>query len=485
MIHDFFGKAKATTCTLVIIDLPLPPLQSRSIPHHHAHHLKTNSYFCTNLPMNRGMNIEQLAKETKRAAIQLAAIDSQTKNRALEGVAQALSSRRNDILAANQLDIRISQEANLAAPLLKRLLFDEAKLNDAIEGVRSLIRLPEPVGVTQSAMELDRGLELYRVSCPIGVIGVIFESRPDALVQISTLCLKSGNGVLLKGGSEAMNTNRVLAETIAQASAGAGIPEGWVQLLETRADVNQMLRMDGFIDLIIPRGSNEFVKYIMDNSNIPVLGHADGICHVYADRDADLDMALELIFDSKTQYVAVCNAAETLLVHSHIAKELLPALKVKLDAKSVELVGCERTRAVVPATPATPDSWRTEYLDYRMSVRIVDSLQEAIDHINTYGSGHTDAIITSSKEAAATFISLVDTGNAFWNCSTRFSDGFRYGLGAEVGISTNKIHARGPVGLEGLLIYKWIAKGNGHTVAPYSSGKKKFTHNKLNKKFDM
>ncbi|HON78174.1 MAG TPA: glutamate-5-semialdehyde dehydrogenase [Spirochaetota bacterium] len=431
------------------------------------------------------MEIQALARAAKTASLELAAATTDRKNRALKEIALALDSRRNEITAANMQDLEESAQNSLAAPLMKRLKFDDSKINDVIAGIESLISLPEPVGTTLSATELDRGLELYRVSCPIGVIGVIFESRPDALVQISSLCLKSGNAVLLKGGSEAHNTNRVLAEIISSASVHAGIPDGWIQLLETRADVQEMLKLDTYIDLIIPRGSNEFVRYIMENSNISVLGHADGICHVYVDRDADIDMAVSVTVDSKCQYVAVCNAAETLLVHEDIARDFLPAAADELKKRNVEIRGCEKTAAIIDVVPATEEDWKTEYLDYILSVRVVSSLDDAVRHINTYGSGHTETIVTADISAADRFISLVDAGDVFWNCSTRFSDGYRYGLGAEVGISTNKIHARGPVGLEGLLIYKWIIKGSGQIVADYASGNKQFTHKKLDKKFSL
>jgi glutamate-5-semialdehyde dehydrogenase len=331
---------------------------------------------------------------------------------------------------------------------------------------------------------MDEGLELYKVSCPIGVIGVVFESRPDALVQISSLCLKSGNAVLLKGGSEAAETNRILADIIDRASVQAGIPAGWLGLLETRADVADMLGMDNYIDLIVPRGSNEFVRHIMENTNIPVLGHADGICHVYVDSQADLDMAVRIAVDSKCQYVAVCNAAETLLVHKDIGSVFLPQLKVALEEKGVEIRGCEKTLQIIDVTPATEEDWQTEYLDLILAVKIVDSLDEAIDHINRYGSGHTDVIVTSDKTRSIKFMDHVDSAGVFVNCSSRFADGFRYGLGAEVGISTNKIHARGPVGLEGLVIYKWRLVGKGQLVADYS-GKdaRAFTHRRLEKDF--
>jgi glutamate-5-semialdehyde dehydrogenase len=430
------------------------------------------------------LTIDQ-AKLTKEVSIKLSALSAEIKNTALKAIANLLLKNKEAIIEANQKDIAASKANNLPEPLIKRLLFDEKKLHATIEGIETLIRLPDPVGETLLATELDQNLELYKVSCPIGVIGVIFESRPDALVQISTLCLKSGNAVLLKGGSEAMHTNRVLADIIANASEQSGIPAGWIQLLESRADVNEMLKMDQYIDLIIPRGSNEFVRYIMDNSSIPVLGHADGICHVYVDKDANLDMALKICVDSKTQYVAVCNAAETLLVHKAIAPTFLPRLKELLDKYPVELRGCERTQQIIPVSPASEQDWKTEYLDYIWSIRVVDDVQQAIEHINLYGSGHTESIVTSNPQTAKLFMDLCDSGNVFWNASTRFSDGYRYGLGAEVGISTNKIHARGPVGLEGLVIYKWKLLGNGHTVDEYAAGKRKFTHRPLNKKFPL
>ncbi len=431
------------------------------------------------------MKISDIAKEAKHASIHLSALDTADKNNALLCLAELLNEKKNEIIKQNKLDLEISEKNNLAFPLLKRLKFDENKINDVINGIHSLISLPDPVGKTISALELDHNLELYKVSCPIGVIGVIFESRPDALVQISTLCLKSGNSVLLKGGSEATNTNRILAQIIAEATVKSGVPKGWIQLLETRSDVNEMLKMDEYIDLIIPRGSNEFVKYIMDNSNIPVLGHADGICHVYIDEEVDLDQAVKVAVDSKVQYVAVCNAAETILIHEKIAEKILPALKTKLDNYDVEIFGCDKTKKIIDVSHATDESWKTEYLDYKISVKIVSNIDEAIVHINTFGSGHTDSILTLNSESAKKFMNLVDSGNLFWNCSTRFSDGYKYGLGAEVGISTNKIHARGPVGLEGLLIYKWMLKGDGQTVEEYAQGNKKFTFNKLNKKFKI
>ena len=427
------------------------------------------------------MSITESAQAAKSASISLAAVSTELKNKALDDIADALWQNREKIISANEQDLAEAKKNNLAAPLLKRLKFDEAKINQVIAGIESLINLEDPVGRTMAATELDAGLELYKVTCPIGVIGIVFESRPDALVQISTLCLKSGNAVLLKGGSEAAGTNKILAETIAEATSKAGLPKGWIQLLETREDVAAMLALDEYIDLVIPRGSNEFVRYIMSNTNIPVLGHADGICHVYVDGDADLEMAVDITVDSKCQYVAVCNAAETLLVANKIAGDFLPKVKAALEKNNCRLKGCEKTAAIIDIEPATEQDWATEYLDYILSIKIVDSMEEAIEHINKYGSGHTDTIVTTDKEKAEKFMALADSANVLWNCSTRFSDGFRYGLGAEVGISTNKIHARGPVGLEGLVIYKYKLLGSGQIVADYSgdNAKKKFIHRKL------
>jgi glutamate-5-semialdehyde dehydrogenase len=425
------------------------------------------------------MNITEAAQAAKDGARRLAALEGKIKNHALEEISRALSDRAEEIFAANEKDLIRSKEENLAAPLIKRLTFKEAKIKEVTTGISSLIALEDPVGKKLSATELDKGLNLYKVACPIGVIGMIFESRPDALVQIATLCLKSGNGVLLKGGSEAKETNRILAEVIHSASVKAGCPEGWLQLIESREEVQEMLSLDHLIDLIIPRGSNAFVQYIMKNSNIPVMGHADGICHLYLDEEADPDKAVPIAVDSKSQYVSVCNATETLLVHSKAAPALLPRLKEALEAKGVEIRGCEKTCTFIEVKRADEKDWATEYLDYILSVKVVDSLNEAIDHIHKYGSGHTDAIVTENTATAEDFMNRVDTADVLWNCSTRFADGFRFGLGAEVGVSTAKLHARGPVGMEGLMIYKWRLYGNGHIVDDYSTGKKSFTHRKL------
>lgn len=423
------------------------------------------------------MAIRHMAEQAHAAAGTMALMASAQKNEALRQIAAALQAHERAITTANQADLARSRAEGLAAPLLKRLRFDADKLREVCAGLISLIDLADPVGCTRLATRLDEGLDLYRVSCPLGVIGVIFESRPDALVQISGLCLKSGNAVLLKGGSEAFETNRILSDVIAAAGRTAGLPDGWIGLLESRLEVDQLLRQDDLVDLLVPRGSNAFVRYIMDHTRIPVLGHADGVCHLYLDEAADPAMAVRLAVDSKVQYVAVCNAVETILIHARLAETLLPELAQALQSAGVELFGCPRTCSRINCQIVT--DWHTEYLDYKVSLKIVDSLAEAIDHINRYGSGHTDAIVTADEASARHFLSAVDSGNVFWNCSTRFSDGFRYGFGAEVGISTSKIHARGPVGLDGLVTYQYRLLGKGQTVADYAAGRAAFCHEPL------
>jgi glutamate-5-semialdehyde dehydrogenase len=324
---------------------------------------------------------------------------------------------------------------------------------------------------------------LYKESCPFGVIGVVFESRPDVVPQVAALALKSANAILLKGGSEAAETNQAIV-SIWRACLGKfpAIPIDSIQLLQTRADVIELLALDRDVDLVIPRGSYELVQFIMRHSRIPVLGHGEGICHVYVDRAADIGKALDILYDAKVQYPAVCNAAETLLVHEGIAREFLPQMVSKLKGAGVEIRGCLRTMALLPSdgiVPATESDWATEYSDLILSVKTVASSEEAIEHINRYGSRHTDTIVTEDAEAAERFMNEVDSAGVYQNASTRFADGFRYGFGAELGISTSKLHARGPMGLEGLTTYKYKLFGDGHTVAEYTSGEKKFKHRKL------
>jgi glutamate-5-semialdehyde dehydrogenase len=425
------------------------------------------------------VNVSLAAAAAKSASILCAGLSGEAKNLALGAISSELKRRSADIFAANGRDLERARSESLASPLEKRLNFDQRKLDEVLAGIESLIGLDDPVGRVLARRELAPGMLLSQVSCPIGVIGMVFESRPDALVQIAGLCLKSGNAVLLKGGREARETNAMLSTVINEAAVRAGVPSGWLHNMESREDVDAMLGLNGLIDLIIPRGSNEFVRSIMSRSSIPVMGHADGICHVYVHGDADTDMAVGVCVDSKTQYVAVCNAAETLLIHSQAAERVLPPLALALRGNGVEIRGCPRVRSRIECAEANEEDWRTEYLDYIVSIKIVDSIEEAVEHVNRYGSHHTDAIVSSSKEAAEHFMAMVDSASVFWNASTRFADGFKYGLGAEVGISTSKLHARGPVGMDGLLIYKWKLYGSGDKVADFAEGKRAFAHKEL------
>lgn len=420
------------------------------------------------------MKIQKEVKKVKLASPKLQVQSLESRNNALKAIVEALIEHKEEILSSNKADMEVAKENGIAFTVLNRLKFDEKKLNDVITGIYDLINLPDPLSIIQIAKELDEGLNLYRETCPIGVIGVIFEARPDALVQISTLCLKSGNCVILKGGSEAVKTNKALFNTIYQAILGAGMPEGCMLQLEARDEIKELLDCHETVDLLIPRGSNSFVQYIMNNTNIPVMGHADGICHVYVDNEADVSKAIPIIVDSKTQYVSACNTVETLLVHKDIVNALMPALKIALDEKQVELRATEDICEKIDCKKVCEEDYHTEYLDYILSVKTVDSVEEAIDHINYYGSHHTDCIITENATATDLFMKMVDSANVYKNCSTRFADGYRYGFGAEVGISTGKLHARGPVGLEGLVSYKYKLFGSGQIVDDYASGNKKF-----------
>jgi len=422
-----------------------------------------------------------------RAAAAFLGISGETKNKALAAISRKLSESRSAIEAANDRDMATAEVSGLPGPLLKRLGFKGSKIDEAIRGIEALIKLPDPCGKVLEARLLDEGLVLRRVSCPIGLIAMIFESRPDALVQMACLAAKSGNAIVLKGGSEAKESNKVLAEIIGKAGEEAGLPNQWLVALETREEIGELLLLDRFVDLVIPRGSREFVAKIQASSRIPVLGHSDGVCHVYVHEDADPAMAEKIAVDSKTQYPATCNAAEVLLVHKSYAERNLPALLTALSRAGVSLDICPRCAKLLSGRQPSSDrltlkrdeDWSVEFLDYRMAVKIVDSLDEAIAHINRYGSGHTDAIVSASGDAARRFMMGVDSSSVYHNASTRFSDGYRYGLGAEVGISTGKLHARGPMGLQGLLSYKWHLEGSGQIVGDYASGKKNFLHKDL------
>jgi glutamate-5-semialdehyde dehydrogenase len=425
--------------------------------------------------------IRTAAGKAKVASYRLQNLPLELRNDALREVIKQLQERKLEIISANEADIREARSAGLSSVLLNRLRYDRSKIQESVQQLESLIAQEDPIGKVISKTELDKGLTLERVSCPIGVIGVVFESRPDALVQISSLCIKSGNAVLLKGGSEAKNTNEALARAIDHAivKTDKRFREA-VQLLSTREEFRKLLVLSDLVDLIIPRGSNELVRSIQASTKIPVLGHAAGVCHTYVHKDADVPMAVRVCFDAKCQYPAVCNAMETLLVHRDIAKALLPKLAKEYRKAGVELRGDSATSKIIKVDPATEKDWWTEYNDLMLAVKVVGSLEKAIDHINKFGSHHTDAIITSDPVAANKFMDLVDSSSVMWNCSTRFADGYRYGLGAEVGISTSKTHARGPVGLEGLTIYKYRLSGDGQIVADYvGKNARKFIHRKL------
>ncbi|WP_281167017.1 glutamate-5-semialdehyde dehydrogenase [Baaleninema simplex] len=420
------------------------------------------------------------ARQTRQAARHLGTLSTTDKNAAIDAIADALDAASDEILAANAADCEAAKADGIPKPLYDRLKLDETKLRGAIAGVRGVGNLPDPVGAVQLHRELDTGLVLKRITCPLGVLGVIFEARPDAVIQISSLAIKSGNGAILKGGKEAVRSCQAIVAAIHRGLENVGLTSEAIQLLTTREEIAELLKLDEFVDLIIPRGSNAFVRFVQENTRIPVLGHADGICHVYVDAAAEVEKAIAIAVDAKVQYPAACNAAETLLVHCDIAETFLPQAVRALRDRGVELRGDEAARQIADMTEATEEDWRTEYNDLVFSVRVVDSLETAIDHINTYGSRHTDAIVTENDDAANLFLSQVDAAGVFHNCSTRFSDGFRYGFGAEVGISTQKLPPRGPVGLDGLVTYKYQAVGDGHIAATYSGrDAKPFTHRDL------
>lgn len=426
------------------------------------------------------MNIHDETLKMKLASPLLSASSLETRNKALALIRESLNAHKEEIFEANRKDLALAEETGVPAPVKKRLKFDEAKLSDVTEELTGLMALPDPLRNITLARELDQGLTLYRVTCPIGVIGVIFEARPDSLVQISSLCLKSGNCAILKGGKETTWTNRVLFSLIHQAAIDAGLPENCLLQAEQHNEIDELLECHDTVDLLIPRGSNAFVQYIMNHTNIPVLGHADGVCHIYVDKEYDKETAIPLIVDAKTQYPAACNAVETVLIHRDVAKDFLPDLAKALKDAGVKLRGTEEVNEITPVEiiPES-ESFHHEYVDLIIALKIVGGVDEAINHINTYGSHHTDCILTQNAETAEKFMTLVDSANVYQNASTRFADGFRYGFGAEVGISTSKIHARGPVGLEGLLSYKYKLFGHGDIVGDYASGKKHFIHKDL------
>ena len=420
------------------------------------------------------MTVKEKAAAMKIDSPQMAATSIEIRNKALQAITDALNANREQIFAENVKDLEEAEKIQIAPAVINRLKFTEQKLQDSIKGIQNLIMLPDPLFQVQLKRELDEKLVLVRESCPIGVIGVIFEARPDALVQIASLCIKSGNCAILKGGSETKYTNKLLFDIIYRAALESGLPQGCLFQAELRDEIAELLACHESVDLLIPRGSNSFVQYIMNNTKIPVMGHADGICHIYVDKEFDLEKAIPVIIDAKTQYTAACNAVETLLVHKDAVDKLMPALQKAFREKQIELRATGDIADKYDTKLATEEDFETEYLDLIISAKTVTDIEEAVYHINKYGSHHTDCIITENQEAAEYFMRMVDSAGVYQNCSTRFADGFRYGFGAEVGISTGKIHARGPVGLEGLVTYKYKLFGAGQIVDDYATGKKEF-----------
>ncbi len=411
----------------------------------------------------------EIAKKAKTASLSITSLSEDVKNKALLAMAVGIENAKEEIFEANKIDLELAkplvENGELSKSTFNRLKLDDNKMRDMIAGIREIAQLPDPINKKLLVRELDEDLTLYKVSCPIGVLGIIFEARPDVISQISSLAIKSSNAVILKGGKETTNTNKKILEVINSALAKVDeFPANVIQQVFSRDDVAEMLKCDGYINLIIPRGGNSLVKFIKENTKIPVLGHADGICHIFVDESADLITAEKIIVDAKTQYPSACNSVETLLIHENFAKkdELLAALQLE----EIKLID-------------NPESWAHEYGDKILAFKTVKNLDEAIAHINKYGSGHTDCIVTKSVENAEDFMNRVDSAGVYFNVSTRFADGFRYGFGAEVGISTNKTHARGPVGLEGLTIYKYKLIGKGQVVSDYVEGRKHFHHKDL------
>lgn len=415
------------------------------------------------------MEFIEIAKNAKEASLKLATLPTEIKNKALEAIANSLEANKQRLFEANAKDLveaqKMVEAGELSQAVFNRLKLDESKMEAMISGVRDLIKLDDPINKCLLARKLDNGLNLYKISCPIGVLGIIFEARPDVITQISALAIKSSNAVILKGGKEAINTNKVTSEIINDALDQVNeFPKNAINQVFSREDVAKMLNMSDYIDLIIPRGGNSLVKFIQENTKIPVLGHADGICHIFVDETVDLKMVADIVIDAKTQYPSACNAVETLLVHKNFGQT--EALLSTLKSAQITLID-------------KPERWDFEYSDKILAYKFVENIDEAINHINTYGSGHTDAIVTDNIANAEKFLNEVDSAGVYHNASTRFADGYRYGFGAEVGISTNKTHARGPVGLEGLTIYKYKLYGSGQIVKDYADGTKHFTHKNL------
>jgi len=405
-----------------------------------------------------------LAQRAKAAAAELATLSTEVKDRALKAMARALRERAPEILEANAKDMETGQAQGLSRALLDRLLLNEKRIEEMAQGLEALVSLPDPVGEITSMWTRPNGLRIGRMRVPLGVIGIIYEARPNVTVDAAGLCLKTGNAVILRGGSEAINSNRAITRIISEAATSHGVPEGAIQLIDTidREAVHVMLRLNEYIDVLIPRGGAGLIRTVVENATVPVIETGVGNCHVYVDAEADLEMAEKIVINAKTQRPGVCNAMETLLVHKDIAPAFLPVVAEKLRDLGVEIRGCEYTRTLVPfAKKATEEDWATEYLDLILAVKVVNSLEEAVEHIAKYGTKHSEAIVTNNYTKAWEFLKRVDAAAVYVNASTRFTDGFQYGFGAEIGISTQKLHARGPMGPEQLTTFKYIVFGSG------------------------
>lgn len=412
---------------------------------------------------------DYLFSSVKKASVVLAQSSADERNAALLSIAHSLEKNRKRIKEANEKDIERAVENGEKDALVARLKYTDAKIDQSIKGLEEVRSLPDPVFRVREKREIDTSFILEKVQVPLGVIGMVFEARPDALIQIASLALKSGNGLILKGGREATETNRILTSVIKEATAEFSFSSAWIEALETREDVAHLLKADEWVDLIIPRGSNSFVRYVMENTHIPVLGHSDGLCITYVEKSALIEPAVKILVDAKTNYAAACNATETILLDEEIAPYLLPLLDRAFREKGVKVHADETALPYfTSALPATDGDWDTEYLALECAVKCVKSIEEAVEHIARHSSKHTDAIITTDADKADYFVHKVDSADVFVNCSTRFADGYRFGLGAEVGISTSRLHARGPVGLDGLMTTKWILRGHGETVGEYS-----------------
>ena len=433
------------------------------------------------------VDVASIAHSARKASRRLGLLSGETRKAILLAIADALEGNAGRILAANAKDCAAAEKllstGEMTPALLSRLRIKESGISEMAARVREVANLPDPLGKRLATTELDDGLILQKESCALGVIAVVFESRPDVVPQVASLALKSGNALVLKGGAEAANSNEsivaVWKETLCRFP---DVPQESIHLLRSRSDVMELLRLQGEVDLLVPRGSKEFVTFMEQNSRIPVLGHGEGICHVFVDRAADLSRAVTVTLDSKVQYPAACNSVETLLVHGDIAAAFLPRVVAELKRANVEVRGCPRVLALLPGAelvPAIEKDWSTEYSDLILSVKIVDTVEQGLEHIHKYGSKHTECIVTEDQAVAERFLQEVDAASVFHNASTRFADGYRYGLGAEVGISNGKLHSRGPMGIEGLTTYKYKLRGNGHVVAEYSSGVRHFKHNPL------